>query len=109
LQRIVSKKDGVYEEVIDDIMNLQKKYCSTDDPIGTQKSTVRDPVPVKGRGAPKKRKTDTKTIRRGGRCDNTTHNARSCSVILIIQDFFVRFNVLIFLSITAPMVCFAAC
>ncbi|WJX85207.1 hypothetical protein P8452_67699 [Trifolium repens] len=75
----VSKKDGVYEEVIDDIMNLQKKYCSTDDPIGTQKSTVRDPVPVKGRGAPKKRKTDTKTIRRGGRCDNTTHNARSCS------------------------------
>ncbi|WJX94419.1 hypothetical protein P8452_75836 [Trifolium repens] len=62
----VSKKDGVYGEVIDDIMNLQKNYCSTDVPIRTQKSTVHDPIPVKGRGAPKKKKTDTKSIRHCG-------------------------------------------
>ncbi|CAI8593846.1 unnamed protein product [Vicia faba] len=28
-----SKKEGVYGEIMDDILNLQKKYCSIDDPI----------------------------------------------------------------------------
>ncbi|MCI13673.1 protein FAR1-RELATED SEQUENCE 5-like, partial [Trifolium medium] len=36
-----SKKNGVYGKIMDDIMNLQKTYCTNDDPIiGTQNSVV---------------------------------------------------------------------
>lgn len=50
-----SKKNGVHGEIMDGIMNFQKKYCSTDDPIGTTKSAVDDPMMVKSKTAPKKK------------------------------------------------------
>jgi hypothetical protein len=78
-----SKKDGVYGQIMEDILNLQKKYCSNDDPIVTQNTPVRDPNVVKGKGAPKKRKNDKKTVKRCTICNSPTHNARTCSVNIL--------------------------
>ncbi|XP_045825377.1 protein FAR1-RELATED SEQUENCE 5-like [Trifolium pratense] len=74
-----SKKNGVYGDIMDDLMNLKKKYCSVEDPIGTQKSVVGDPIPVQSKGAPKKKKNDAKALRHCTHCKSTTHNARTCS------------------------------
>ncbi|CAJ2642864.1 unnamed protein product [Trifolium pratense] len=75
-----AKKNGVYGQILDDIMKLQKKYCINDDPIiGTQNPAVGDPVAVKSKGAPKKKKKEPKSVRRCGKCNATTHNARTCS------------------------------
>ncbi|XP_058761389.1 protein FAR1-RELATED SEQUENCE 5-like [Vicia villosa] len=38
-----SKKEGVYGEIMGDILKLQKKYCSTDNPILASNSAVGDP------------------------------------------------------------------
>ncbi|CAJ2642358.1 unnamed protein product [Trifolium pratense] len=54
-----SKKNGVYGDIMDDLMNL-KKNCIVEDPIGTQKSVVGDPIPVQSKGAPKKKKMTQK-------------------------------------------------
>jgi hypothetical protein len=62
---------------------LKKKYCSNDDPIVTQNTPVRDPNVVKGKGAPKKRKNDKKTVKRCTICNSPTHNARTCSVNIL--------------------------
>ncbi|CAJ2672094.1 unnamed protein product [Trifolium pratense] len=75
-----AKKNGVYGQILDDIMKLQKKYCINDDPIiGTQNPAVGDPVAVKSKGAPKKKKKEPKSVRRCGKCNATTHNARTYS------------------------------
>ncbi|PNY11581.1 hypothetical protein L195_g008191 [Trifolium pratense] len=81
-----SKKNGVYREIMEDIMNLQKKYCSTADPVVTQKSAVGDPKTAKSKGASKKNKNDTKVVRHHSKCKSTTHNARNCSVTENMQD-----------------------
>ncbi|PNX56026.1 hypothetical protein L195_g049660, partial [Trifolium pratense] len=73
-----SKKNGVYGDIMDDLMNLKRKYCNVEDPIVTQKSTVGDPIPIKSKGAPKKKKNDTKVVRHCTKCKSTTHNARTC-------------------------------
>ncbi|XP_058760399.1 protein FAR1-RELATED SEQUENCE 9-like [Vicia villosa] len=75
-----SKREGVYGEIMGDILKLHKKYCSTDDPILASNSVVGDPNIVNSKGAPKKRKNDIKSIRRCSKCNSRTHNARSCSV-----------------------------
>ncbi|XP_058776001.1 protein FAR1-RELATED SEQUENCE 5-like [Vicia villosa] len=74
-----SKKNGVYGEIMEDIMKLHKKYCSADDQIGTQREAVGDPITVKSKGAPKKKKNDTKAVRHCSKCNSTTHNARNFS------------------------------
>ncbi|XP_045802535.1 protein FAR1-RELATED SEQUENCE 5-like [Trifolium pratense] len=56
-----------------------KKNGVVEDPIGTQKSVVGDPIPVQSKGAPKKKKNDTKALRHCTHCKSTTHNARTCS------------------------------
>ncbi|XP_058721827.1 protein FAR1-RELATED SEQUENCE 5-like [Vicia villosa] len=38
-----SKKEGVYGEIMGDILKLQKKYCSTDNPILASNSAAGDP------------------------------------------------------------------
>ncbi|CAJ2636447.1 unnamed protein product [Trifolium pratense] len=81
-----SKKNGVCREIMEDIMNLQKKYCSTADPVVTQKSAVGDPKTAKSKGASKKNKNDTKVVRHHSKCKSTTHNARNCSVTENMQD-----------------------
>ncbi|XP_045831618.1 protein FAR1-RELATED SEQUENCE 5-like [Trifolium pratense] len=59
--REASKKDGVYAQIMEDLMQLKIKYCSNDDAaVGTQKSAVGDPVMVKSKGAPKKKKMTQK-------------------------------------------------
>jgi zinc finger SWIM domain-containing protein 3 len=78
-----SKKDGVYVEIMEDILNLQKKYCSNDDPIATENPPVRDPTVVNSKGAPKKRKNDKKSVKRCTICKSPTHNARTCSVNIL--------------------------
>jgi hypothetical protein len=83
-----SKNDGIYEQVMDDIIKLQKKYCGNDD-NGRQNSEVGDPLPIPGKGAPKKKKNEPKSVRRCGKCNNPSHNARTCSVIAINHDLFV--------------------
>ncbi|WJX27339.1 hypothetical protein P8452_16166 [Trifolium repens] len=75
----VSKKEGVYGDIMEDLMNLRNKYCGVEDPIGTQKSDVRDPVPVKVKGAPKRKKNEAKAVRRCTKCNSPSHNARTCS------------------------------
>ncbi|WJX66997.1 hypothetical protein P8452_51498 [Trifolium repens] len=72
-------KDNYEREVVYDGSTLNCSFDSNMMVLARFGAYLRDPVPVKGRGAPKKKKTDTKTIRRCGRCDSTTHNARSCS------------------------------
>ncbi|CAJ2641207.1 unnamed protein product [Trifolium pratense] len=43
--REASKKDGVYAQIMEDLMQLKIKYCNNDDAaVGTQKSAVGDPV-----------------------------------------------------------------
>ncbi|WJX61817.1 hypothetical protein P8452_46871 [Trifolium repens] len=76
-----SKKDGVYGQIMEDLMKLKIKYCSKDDPaIGTQKSVVGDPLLAKNKGAPKKpKKNETKTARRRSNCKNKTDDGRRCS------------------------------
>ncbi|GAU47599.1 hypothetical protein TSUD_186110 [Trifolium subterraneum] len=64
--------------VMDDIVKLQKKYCGNDD-NGRQNSEVGDPLPIPGKGAPKKKKNEPKSVRRCGKCNNPSHNARTCS------------------------------
>ncbi|XP_058746642.1 protein FAR1-RELATED SEQUENCE 5-like [Vicia villosa] len=75
-----SKREGVYGEIMGDILKLHKKYCSTDDPILASNSAVGDPNIVNSKGAPKKKKNDIKAIRRCSKCNSRTHNARSFSV-----------------------------
>ncbi|CAJ2654133.1 unnamed protein product [Trifolium pratense] len=78
--REASKKDGVYAQIMEDLMQLKIKYCNNDDAaVGTQKSAVGDPVMVKSKGAPKKKKNDTKAGRRRSKCKHTTPNARRYS------------------------------
>ncbi|XP_045791466.1 uncharacterized protein LOC123886174 [Trifolium pratense] len=75
-----SKKDGVYAQIMEDLMQLKKKYCSKDDDaIGTQKSAVGDPVMVKCKGAPKKKNNVAKSARRRSNGKNTTPNSKRCS------------------------------
>ncbi|GAU40174.1 hypothetical protein TSUD_292790 [Trifolium subterraneum] len=64
--------------VMDDIIKLQKKYCGNDD-NGRQNSEVGDPLPIPGKGAPKKKKNEPKSVRRCGKCNDPSHNARTCS------------------------------
>jgi hypothetical protein len=82
-----SKKDDVYGQIMDDILKLQKKYCSNEDPVvGTQNSVVGDPMMVKSKGAPKRKKNDTKAVRHCTKCNTATHNERRCSVNFITYD-----------------------
>jgi hypothetical protein len=67
-------------------MNLRNKYCGVEDHIGTQKSVVRDPIPAKVKGAPKKGKNEAKSVRHFTKCNSPSHNARTCSVILITHE-----------------------
>ncbi|XP_045822045.1 protein FAR1-RELATED SEQUENCE 2-like [Trifolium pratense] len=57
-----------------------KKNGVVEDPIGTQKLVVGDPIPVQSKGAPKKKKNDTKALRHCTHCKTTTHNAKTCSI-----------------------------
>jgi zinc finger SWIM domain-containing protein 3 len=91
----VSKKEGVYGDIMEDLMNLRNKYCGVEDPIGTQKSDVRDPVPVKVKGAPKRKKNEAKSVRRCTKCNSPSHNARTCSVIS--YNIIIKYIVFIFI------------
>lgn len=78
----VSKKGSLYADVLDDIQKLQEKYVSSEVPIVTGNSTmdhVRDPVPVKCKGAPKWKKKALKFVRKCSNCGITQHDARKCS------------------------------
>lgn len=76
-----SSKNGIYGNLMEDIMKLQKKYCTPGDPcVGLKKSKVGDPVPVKTKGAPKKPKTGAKKQKHCQNCNSTTHPAMNCSV-----------------------------
>jgi hypothetical protein len=96
-----SKKDGVYGQIMEDLMKFKIKYCSKDDPaIGTQKSAVGDPLLAKNKGAPKKaKKNETKTVRRRSNCKNKTDDGRRCLVILINHYLIVRVNVLLLIKL----------
>ncbi|GAU48926.1 hypothetical protein TSUD_301810 [Trifolium subterraneum] len=56
----------------------KKKYCGNDD-NERQNSEVGDLLPIPGKGAPKKKKNEPKSVRRCGKCNNPSHNARTCS------------------------------
>jgi hypothetical protein len=76
-----SSKNGIYGNLMEDIMKLQKKYCTPGEPcVGLKKSKVGDPVPVKTKGAPKKPKTGAKKQKHCQNCNSTTHPAMNCSV-----------------------------
>jgi hypothetical protein len=96
-----SKKDGVYGQIMEDLMKLKRKYCSKDDPaIGTQKSAVGDPLLAKNKGAPKKpKKNETKTARRRSNRTNKTDDGRRSSVILINHYVIVRVIVLFVIKV----------
>jgi hypothetical protein len=96
-----SKRDGVYGQIMEDLMKFKIKYCSKDDPaIGTQKSAVGDPLLAKNKGAPKKaKKNETKTVRRCSNCKNKTDDGRRCLVILINHYLIVRVNVLLLIKL----------
>jgi hypothetical protein len=96
-----SKKDGVYGQIMEDLMKLKIKYCSKDDPaIGTQKSVVGDPLLAKNKGAPKKpKKNETKTARRRSNRTNKTDDGRRSSVILINHYVIVRVIVLFVIKV----------
>lgn len=67
---------------MDDILKLQQKYLSSEAPVFSEKSTkehVRDPKPVKCKGAPKKKKKIFRKTRKNG---GTEHN-----VSYILDDF----------------------
>ena len=71
---------------MDEILNLQKKYCDVEDSTRSKSFTddqVGDPVIVKSKGAPKKKKNATKSVRHCSRCKSTSHTARHCSVIYL--------------------------
>lgn len=76
-----SKKNGVFRDIMDEILNLQKKYCDTEYSTRSVKLTddqVGDPIPVKSKGAPKKKKNATKSVRHCSKCKSTSHTARLC-------------------------------
>ncbi|AES60502.1 hypothetical protein MTR_1g050570 [Medicago truncatula] len=67
---------------MDEILNLQKEYCDVEDSTRSKFFTddqVGDPVTVKRKGAPKKKKNATKSVRHCSRCKSTSHTARNCS------------------------------
>jgi len=75
-------KMGLYADVLDDIQKLQEKYVSFEVPIVTGNSTmdqVRDPLPVKCKGAPKRKKKALKFVRKCSNYGSTQHDARKCS------------------------------
>jgi hypothetical protein len=81
-----SKKNGVFRDIMDEILNLQQKYCDTEYSTRSEKLTddqVGDPIPVKSKGAPKKKKNATKSVRHCSKCRSTSHTARHCSVICL--------------------------
>ncbi|GAU51315.1 hypothetical protein TSUD_412750 [Trifolium subterraneum] len=75
-----SKKNGVYGDIMHDIMKLHQKYCDDEDPDdedpGNKK--VGDPKIVNGKGAPKRKKTRVKSIRHCKYCQSIHHDARNC-------------------------------
>ncbi|XP_045827823.1 protein FAR1-RELATED SEQUENCE 5-like isoform X1 [Trifolium pratense] len=74
-----SKRNGVFGDVMGEIMKLHHKYCEAEDPIvPTEKTYVGDPMNVKSKGAPKKKKNAPKTTRHCGYCQSTIHDARNC-------------------------------
>jgi len=80
--REVSKKGVLYAYVLDDIQKLQEKYINSEVTIVIGNSTmdqVRDPLPVKCKGAPKRKKKAPKFVRKCSNCGNTQHDARKCS------------------------------
>jgi len=75
----VSKKGGLYADVLDDIQKLQEMYVSSEVPIVTGNLTVdhvRDPLLVKCKGAPKRTKKAPKVVKKCSNCGSMQHNAR---------------------------------
>ena len=62
-------------------MNLQRKYYNFEETTGNQNAAVGDPMTVKRKGAPKRKKNESKTMRHCKNCKSTGYDARNCAVI----------------------------
>lgn len=87
--KVAAKRKGHYNEVMDDILKLTNKYENLEEVVGTQDSSIKhfcDPNMVKTKGAPKKKKSGMKKLRRCSNCHSTKHNARTCPAHVDTND-----------------------
>uniref|UniRef100_A0A151UDJ3 Protein FAR1-RELATED SEQUENCE 5 n=1 Tax=Cajanus cajan TaxID=3821 RepID=A0A151UDJ3_CAJCA len=79
--KIASKKKGLYNEVMNDILKLLDKYEKLEDSVDTPNPSGKhfcDPNVIKTKGAPRKSKIGMKRSRHCSNCTSTKHNVKTC-------------------------------
>ncbi|KAJ1398793.1 Zinc finger, CCHC-type superfamily [Sesbania bispinosa] len=79
--KVAYEKTRCFDEIVDDIFNLQLKYEKKGDPSSACCSSAKkisDPSVVKTKGAPKKKKFSKKTSRHCSNCTGAGHIIRTC-------------------------------